>query len=467
MLALHPTDARLAKYVGGSWSLVDQNTGATTTQDELYHVRAVCDGSSIKVYRWQDGELETEILSGTVTDVATTTTLNFAAQPNSVHAVDNIRILSDDLENSYTFSYNTANELTSMTGPNGTTTFTYDAWGRQTAKTLNSVTDTYAYRYGGMLYSVDLVSDSTFDIEYAYDASGHRRSRTANGSTASYRVDAAGAHINENDSLGNLVATQIHPDNEDHRLISVIQGDNPTTGNWLYVHQDHLGSTRSVTDNTKSPWSIYDYSPFGGILGASGDGVDTRYTAQDFEGLLSLHLFHNRVYDPMIGRWYARDRLGMVDGPNLYTYVQNSPVSHIDIDGDLVWFIGAALYMACPLFVAGGNRIYYDGIGGWGGFRPNTNDDYKHCVTSCRASRYCVNPIGSGLVGILGEWLDLTIGEMAGVPDRAESLRDMCSNADGIVASFKFWRSCSSNCTARGYNSTAPHSAPHPNIKCK
>src|SRR5690606_9278174 len=41
MLGLYPTDARLVKYVGGAWSLVDQDTSATTVQDETYHVRAV------------------------------------------------------------------------------------------------------------------------------------------------------------------------------------------------------------------------------------------------------------------------------------------------------------------------------------------------------------------------------------------------------------------------------------------
>jgi len=37
-----------------------------------------------------------------------------------------------------------------------------------------------------------------------------------------------------------------------------------------------------------------------------------------------------RYYNPQTGRWLSPDPLGMVDGPNLYAYVNNNPANWID-----------------------------------------------------------------------------------------------------------------------------------------
>jgi RHS repeat-associated protein len=321
MLALHPTDARLAKYVGGFWSLVDQNTGATITQDELYHFRAVCDGSSVKVYRWQDGELETEILSGTVTDVATTTTLNFAAQPNSVHAVDNIRILSDDLENSYTFAYNTANELTSMTGPNGTTTFTYDAWGRQTAKTLNSVTDTYAYRYGSKLYGVDLGNDTEVEVAYEYGADGKRRRITTGGLERWVRWNSGWGSTSIDDENGTLLQLMVG-------TVAAVEGPTPSSGDWTFLTSSHARSITGSYDDAGNKISSVEYEPYGRSYSLEGISSTVGYAGMA-ESVLGM-MFPYRIYGVEQSRWFTRDPLTMIDGPNLYGYVGANPINKYD-----------------------------------------------------------------------------------------------------------------------------------------
>jgi RHS repeat-associated protein len=43
--------------------------------------------------------------------------------------------------------------------------------------------------------------------------------------------------------------------------------------------------------------------------------------------------YRARYYDPKIGRFISEDPAGMVDGPNLYSYVNNNPVRYIDPSG--------------------------------------------------------------------------------------------------------------------------------------
>ena len=43
--------------------------------------------------------------------------------------------------------------------------------------------------------------------------------------------------------------------------------------------------------------------------------------------------FGRRYYDPATGRWTTPDPIGFADGPNLYAYVKNNPLTHFDLYG--------------------------------------------------------------------------------------------------------------------------------------
>jgi hypothetical protein len=49
---------------------------------------------------------------------------------------------------------------------------------------------------------------------------------------------------------------------------------------------------------------------------------------------------------PEIGRWISSDPAGFVDGFNLYAYVHNSPLIHVDPDGQLAFLIPIAISFA-------------------------------------------------------------------------------------------------------------------------
>ncbi|NGX47348.1 MAG: tRNA3(Ser)-specific nuclease WapA [Chlamydiae bacterium] len=46
-----------------------------------------------------------------------------------------------------------------------------------------------------------------------------------------------------------------------------------------------------------------------------------------------LIFFGERFYDPNLGRWLTPDPAGAIDSPNLYLYVQNSPLNRLDLFG--------------------------------------------------------------------------------------------------------------------------------------
>ena len=101
-----------------------------------------------------------------------------------------------------------------------------------------------------------------------------------------------------------------------------------------YHVRDHLGSVRAVSDTNGLTLAGLDFDPYGrsSISGSSS-------TAQEaFAGYLrgpdSIMLSLYRAYDPDLGRWLSADPAGLSEGPNLYTYVANRPITGIDPLGD-------------------------------------------------------------------------------------------------------------------------------------
>ena len=122
-----------------------------------------------------------------------------------------------------------------------------------------------------------------------------------------------------------------------------------------YFHYDALGSVRLVVDFpvSSSNYTItrHDYVPFGeeiqaGTFGRTADlgyGVDPtprRFTGKERDTESGLDYFGARYYSGAQGRWttadkpFADQQAADPQSWNLYAYVRNRPLTHVDPNGE-------------------------------------------------------------------------------------------------------------------------------------
>jgi RHS repeat-associated protein len=118
----------------------------------------------------------------------------------------------------------------------------------------------------------------------------------------------------------------------------------PTTIQHIrYQHGNHLGSVCLELDERAQIISYEEYTPFGrtSYQMVSNDieipKKRYRFTGKERDRETGFYYHGARYYAPWLGRWISPDPGGMVDGANLYFYVNNSPVNMSDPTGLWGW----------------------------------------------------------------------------------------------------------------------------------
>jgi RHS repeat-associated protein len=99
---------------------------------------------------------------------------------------------------------------------------------------------------------------------------------------------------------------------------------------------DHLGSPRlAVNTATGAIAQRIDYDEFGAVVMDTNPGFQPfGFAGGIYDTQTGLVRFGARDYDPVTGRWTAKDPILFAGGDtNLYGYVLNDPVNFIDPDG--------------------------------------------------------------------------------------------------------------------------------------
>jgi len=150
---------------------------------------------------------------------------------------------------------------------------------------------------------------------------------------------------------GNLTRTFFHDPNKPiGTMLAHVDGTAPSTTDFLYYFQDNIGSTTQLRNEDNTFAGDYEYTPYGQSWQGGGATTDHQFTGKYHDTKADLYYFPYRHYNPSLARWTTPDPLGMVDGPNLYSYVKSSPVGSFDslglISGWQAWFCSVACGLA-------------------------------------------------------------------------------------------------------------------------
>lgn len=209
----------------------------------------------------------------------------------------------------------TANELNQYTSVGGVA-YAYDLNGNL----MDDGKSLYGYDSQNRLASVTRPNDT---VTYEYDATGKRSASVVNGQRTTYLYD--GLHvIAEYSDAGALLRRYVYGTRIDEPIVMMAGGDQ------YFYGSDSLGSVTVLSDQSGNIREEYTYDAFGSPSQASAFGNPYQYTGRRYEPDTTLYYYRMRDYAPVIGRFLQVDPAGYVDGLNLYAYCNNNPVNWID-----------------------------------------------------------------------------------------------------------------------------------------
>src|SRR6266536_2968515 len=131
---------------------------------------------------------------------------------------------------------------------------------------------------------------------------------------------------------------------DDQQRIALVetrtQGDDGSPEQLMrYQLGNHLGSASLELDDAGQIISYEEYYPYGSTsyrAGRSAAEVSLkryRYTGMERDEETGFTYHGARYYAVWLGRWTSCDPIGIDDGVNIYAYVANRPIDHLDADG--------------------------------------------------------------------------------------------------------------------------------------
>ncbi|NNL80183.1 MAG: RHS repeat-associated core domain-containing protein [Flavobacteriaceae bacterium] len=207
----------------------------------------------------------------------------------------------------------------------GTASYQYDVDGFLTTRTDGAEVTTYNYSSRGELLNVNLPGGSI--IEYVHDPLGRRIAKIDDGITVEkYLWQGLTRLLAIYDGSNTLIMRFEYAD--DRMPVAMTRG-----GATYYLTYDQVGSLRVVADSAGNVVKMIDYDSFGNIIADTDPLFNMPF---GFAGGLhdrdtGLVRFGYRDYDPDIGRWTAKDPIGLAGGDtDLFGYCLSDPVNRID-----------------------------------------------------------------------------------------------------------------------------------------
>ena len=237
-----------------------------------------------------------------------------------------------------------------LTSYNGQS-ITYDAQGNPTSYLGHTLT----WEKGRQLKSFD-------NNTYTYNANGIRTSKTVNGVLHNYTLD--GTKILRETWNGNTLIPLY--DNEDS-VCGIIYNDVP-----YYFIKNLQGDVIAIVDKDAQTVAKYSYDAWGKIISITDKDDDDisyidshianinpfRYRSYYYDEEIELYYLQSRYYDASVGRFInvddtqtiLCDGLGCI-GYNIFTYCQNTPTNGSDVTGKIFIQVFAKIILGIILGV--------------------------------------------------------------------------------------------------------------------
>ena len=194
----------------------------------------------------------------------------------------------------------------------------------------NQLNDNVVNHYNALNQLTETLTKN-YKVSFTYDAEGLRTGKTVNGEKTVYVWD--GDQVVMELSKGGAVQKRYIRGND---LVYADKGEN--TEKTYYVTDMH-GNVVQLLDESGNVTKTYEYDSFGNeVKPEKKDGNPYRYCGEYYDKETEEVYLRARYYEPSVGRFITRDTYtGESDEPlslHLYTYCENDGVNYVDCDGN-------------------------------------------------------------------------------------------------------------------------------------
>ena len=194
---------------------------------------------------------------------------------------------------------------------------------------------------------------SGLSLSYTYNASGIRTEKTVNGVTTEYYLDGS-----------SIVAEKTGTDVIWYLYDGMGLAGFELNGTSYYYVYNGQGDVIGILDSSGNRVVTYTYDSWGSPLSVTGSLASTvgqknpiRYRGYYYDTETGLYYLQSRYYDPVVGRFLNADGLLGANGDlmsyNLFAYCSNNPVNMSDPTGEIAAVTAAFIGLAAAVILQG------------------------------------------------------------------------------------------------------------------